>query len=73
MEAPEAWGPRCAKLLVHPHFAAAAMLLDREVPGQVLGWSRLVQEGRRPSPAVHCDLSLRNLRKHMLFKSPAVL
>ena len=60
-----------------PHLAATApMILKREpgsaTQGQVLSWSRLVQEGGHPSPAVHCDLRPRNFRKHTLFKCPAV-
>lgn len=60
-----------------PHFAATApTVLNREpgsaTQGRVLSWSRLVQEGRHPRPAVHCDLRPRNFRKHTLFKCPAV-
>ena len=54
----------------------APTILNREpgsaTQGRVLSWSRLVQEGRHPSPAVHCDRRPRNFRKHTLFKCPAV-
>lgn len=56
--------PPCTAALLH--LDAAAELLPR---GQVLGWSTS-RAGRQPSPAVHRDLVPRNLREHMLLKSP---
>lgn len=75
---PAAWGPppHCAQLEVHTllpqhqQFWTGSQVLQPRAGFSV--WSRLVQEGRHPSPAVHCDLRPRNFRKHTLFKCPAV-